>query len=107
MEAAENEEIEWLSQFRSDYEHRQSLVAIDWDRICSVLEKGSNLVACELVLCIEFQYPDSAAIRYEEKTPIENVLIPWLANYLQNGERRVRVLHINELHEHFKKILHI
>ena len=105
LQKAEQEDVEGIRHYRENNEERISLAGIDWSRICDVLDKGRNPIACELCFCLEYLIPGSSAIASNDVEPMRNNLQKWLNEYAQRGDKRVRRLYILELKRHIDSIL--
>ena len=105
LQKAEQEDVEGIRHYRENNEERISLAGIDWSRICDVLDKGRNPIACELCFCLEYLIHGSSAIASNDVEPMRNNLQKWLNKYEQRGDKRVRRLYILELKRHIDFIL--
>lgn len=105
LQKAEQGDVEGIRHYRENNEERISLAGIDWSRICDVLDKGRNPIACELCFCLEYLIHGSSAIAPNDVEPMRNNLQNWLNEYAQRGDKRVRRLYILELKRHIDSIL--
>lgn len=105
LQKAEQGDVEGIRHYRENNEERISLAGIDWSRICDVLDKGRNPMACELCFCLEYLIHGSSAIAPNDVEPMRNNLQNWLNEYAQRGDKRVRRLYILELKRHIDLIL--
>ena len=105
LQKAEQGDVEGIRHYRENNEERISLAGIDWSRICDVLDKGRNPIACELCFCLEYLIHGSSAITPNDVEPMRNNLQNWLNEYAQRGDKRVRRLYILELKRHIDSIL--
>ena len=105
LQKAEQGDVEGIRHYRENNEERISLAGIDWSRICDVLDKGRNPIACELCFCLQYLIHGSSAIDPNDVEPMRNNLQKWLNEYDQREDKRVRRLYILELKRHIDSIL--
>lgn len=105
LQKAEQGEVEDLRHYRENKEERISLAGIDWSRICNVLDKGSNPIACELCVCLQVLLPTSSSIDPNDIEPMKKTLQKWLNEYEKRGDKRVRRLYILDLKSHIDSLL--
>lgn len=105
LQKAEQEDVEGLRHYRENKEDRISLAGIDWSRICNVLDKGSNPIACELCFCLQTLVPTSSFIDPNDIGSMKEILQKWLNEYEKREDKRVRRLYIIDLKRHIDSLL--
>ena len=105
LRKAEGGDVEGIRHYREKNENRIPLGGIDWSRVCKVLDTGSNPIACEVATCLKYLIPDSSFIHPEDLKPLKEELQPWLDNYVQKEDKRVRRLFILDLKRHIDSII--
>lgn len=105
LQKAEQEDVEGIRYYRENKEARISLAGINWSRICSVLDKGSNPMACALCACLQVLLPTSSSIDPNDIDPMKETLQRWLNEYEKRGDKRVRRLYILDLKRHIDSLL--
>lgn len=102
MEFAEKDDIDSLRKMRDESEPLR-LTGIDWTRICTVLEHGSNAVANELCNSLS-TYIRRGSLYPDDEDKMRAELLTWIDNYLAKDDKRVRALRIKELKKQIEEI---
>lgn len=105
IEKAERGDVKGIRYYRESQENRISLSGIDWSKVCSVLDKGGNPIACEVAMCIQFLIPDISFVHPNDMDSLKSGLKKWLDEYMDRGDNRVRRLYITELKRHIDSIV--
>jgi KAP family P-loop domain len=105
LQKAEQGDIEGLRHYRENKEERISLAGVDWLKICNVLDKGSNPIACELCFCLQTLVSTSSSIGPNDMDLMKETLHKWLNEYEKRGDKRVRRLYILDLKSHIDSLL--
>jgi len=105
LQKAEAGDVAGIRHYREKFENRIPLGGIDWARVCKVLDKGSNAIACEVATCLQFLLHDSSFIHPDDLEPLKDGLLKWLVEYEQRADKRVRRLYILELKRHIESIV--
>lgn len=105
IEKAERGDVKGIRYYRESQENRISLSGIDWSKVCSILDKGGNPIACEVAMCIQFLIPDISFVHPNDMDSLKSGLKKWLDEYMDRGDNRVRRLYITELKRHIDSIV--
>ena len=105
LQKAELGDVEGLRHYRENKEDRISLAGIDWSRICNILDKGSNPIACELCFCLQTLVSTSSSIGPNDMDLMKEILQKWLNEYEKREDKRVRRLYIIDLKRYIDSLL--
>lgn len=104
MEAVEKGNISRLASYRQSNDKVISTSDLDWRKVCTLLDKGSNPLACELCNCAIF-LTSMGRLQPDDKDKIKKDFKPWLDKYDAEKDKRVRVMFIAELKQHINEVI--
>lgn len=104
LKHAESGDVAAIHHYRENNDNTIPISGVDWNRICYVLENGSNPMACELAQCLEFLLSDSSCIKPDDEQQFKDIFIKWLDDYSAKEDHRIRRMYILELKKHIRMI---
>lgn len=104
MMAASEGNLKALSAYRQNRDKIISVSDFDWKEIYTLLNKGSNPLACELCSCITF-LTSTGNLGHDDVDRIRTDFKPLLDKYDTDKDKRVRSMFIAELKTHIDEII--
>ena len=93
LQSAEMKKVDELAHFRETKDVVNMSAEMDWKRVCRIIEKVPNNVACEFIMCIEYLLRHD----YNAKTVDLSVLQKWIDQYIGEKKIHIRKMYVMEL----------